>query len=203
MDVNLRARDWDSNQRERKAMATMVETATSSEIQSRINEATRKVRESEQALEAILHEISGIEDVLTELQSERQQECVAVAVGNSRANPARFDQRIAAARDRLTGLEALKRRKEIGVADAKVVLHDLHVELSKAEQEKATRVDADNTRRLIGEVETAIEDRNRAQRIIQDGVQTLRARKYLSENTRRMGLDSAERLERRAVGLRN
>jgi hypothetical protein len=71
-----------------------------------------KVREEEQALEGVIHELHGLEDLLAQLRSERMTECVAVAEGKARAAPERFDRQIQATKDRLTGLEDMKRRKE-------------------------------------------------------------------------------------------
>lgn len=182
-------------------MATMA-VETEGGIQGRIRETQVKIREAEQAVEAVVHDISGAEDLLSQLQEERSQECVALALGKARANPERFDRQIQTLKDRISGLENVKRRKELVAVDRRVELHDLNAELVRLESEKAIREETDEARRLILSIEAAIEKRNEANRAITSGIERLRARKYLSEGNRRIGMDSAFRLERINAGMR-
>jgi hypothetical protein len=182
-------------------MATMA-VETEGGIQARIRETQVKIREAEQAVEAVVHELSGAEDLLSQLQAERSQECVALALGKARANPERFDRQIQTLKDRISGLENVKRRKELVAVDWRVELHDLHAESARLESEKAIREDGEEVRRSISSIEIAIDRRNDANKTISEGIARLRARKYLSEGTRRIGMDSAFRLDRINAGMR-
>lgn len=182
-------------------MATMLATAESG-VQGRIREAQLKIREAEQGLEAVVHELSGAEDLLSQLQSERAQECIALALGRGRANPERFDRQIQATKDRISGLEDVKRLKEVAVTDCKVTLYELNDTVARIEDERAIHAEGEETRRLIFDIENSIETRNRSEKVIVHGIRKLRARRYLSETTRRIGADSAQRLERIANNMR-
>ena len=177
-------------------------TATAGGLEARIVEQKRKIVEAEQSLESVVHELSGAEDVLQQLQSERHRECIDVALGKAKANPERLDRTIQATKDRITGLEGLKRRKEVALVDCRVALHDLTAEASRLENERAITAEGDETRLMISVTETAIETRNDAERKIGEGIHRLRSKKYLSEAHRRIAADAAFRLDRIRNGMR-
>ena len=180
----------------------MAATATMGGLEGRIAEQKLKIIEAEQSLEGVLHELSGAEDLLQQLQSERHRECIEVALGKAKANPERLDRTIQATRDRITGLEGVKRRKEIAVADAKAELYNLTDELTQIEQQRAISAEGDETRLTISVIETAIETRNDAERTIGEGIFKLRSKRYLSEAHRRIAADASFRLDRLRNGMR-
>ncbi len=171
-------------------------------LQARIHEAERRAHETGQALEATRHEISGCEAMLQEISSERAQECIAVAMNKTRADPSRFDKQIQNLKDRIAGLEAIKRRREGEIAERKAELYELNAEASRIEQQRAIEAEGRDTRVLINEIENALEAHARSQRVIVEGIHKLRARRYLAEGNRRVGVDAAQRLERASVGMR-
>jgi hypothetical protein len=183
-------------------MATMTMATVESGLQARIREAQLKVREREQELEATVHELSGAEDLLSSLQTERMTECINMAKGVARADPSRFDRQILGTKDRISGLEALKRRREISLVDCRVLLFDLQAEAGKIELEKQIRAEGEETRAIISKVEDAIVARNRFEKEIAAGIHALRGKKYLGEMNRRLGTDSAFRLDRLNAGMR-
>ncbi|HLM81070.1 MAG TPA: hypothetical protein VK302_10600 [Terriglobales bacterium] len=182
-------------------MPTMTLTATSS-LQSRIHEAQAKIVEAEQSLDATVHELSGVEDLLCQLQNERTQECIAVAEGRTRADPSAFDKRIAAAKDKIVGLEDVKRRKEIALVDCRVALHDLNEKLHRIETEAAIRNEGFELDGLIERTRDHIETRNTSEQKIQLALTALRGKKYLSEQHRRRAFDAAQALQRNSLGMR-
>ena len=180
-------------------MVTTMETTN--DLQANIHEAERRVHEAQQSLQSTVAEISGVDEMLREVLKERDAECLELAKGR-KASPERHDHPIQQLRDRVTGLQALQRQKESNVAACKTKLYNLNTELAKAEQAKLVHTENQETHQLIDQIERALTSREREQTTIVQGVNSLRERKYLSETTRRLAMDSAQKLARRANGMR-
>ena len=156
---------------------------------------------AEQELRQTNRDLENENDKLADLQARRAAECEDSALGK-KADPSKFDSAIRTATDRVTGLTAVRRTRERAVADAKANYFNATAEEGRVAGEKAVEAETASTQRLIGEIEDAIEARNRATRTIQTGIEQLRRKKYLLEANRRIGVDSAQRLERLSVGMR-
>ncbi len=182
-------------------MATATLTMTEGEA-ARLQEARKQLADAERTLKATADQITEVNDQLAALQAARATECEARVRGNPKAAPERFDAKIQAARDRLCGLEAVKRGCERDVSDARANFYNLSAAQGQVEQERLLQKEDEDLKRLISQVGDAIETRDRAAKTVLEGIASLRAWKYLAESHRRLGVDSAQRFERISNGMR-
>lgn len=183
-------------------MATMTAVTTMTEGEAeRLHEYRKRLADAEHALRQTEAQITEESDKLADLQAQRAIECEALALGK-RADPSKFDREIHAMQDKLAGLGAVKRTRERAIADARATFSNLSAEQGRAEQERLLQKEDEDVKRLISQVEDAIQTRDRAAKTVVEGIASLRAWKYLAESHRRLGADAAQRLERIANGMR-
>jgi hypothetical protein len=181
-------------------MATATTTMTQDEAQ-RLSGARKQLTDAERALKQTEAQITEESDKLADLQAQRTSECELLALGR-RADTSKFDADIHATQDKLAGLGAVRRTRERSVADARANYHNLSAEQGRAETERLRQKEGEDVKRLISQVEDAIQTRDRAAKTVVEGIASLRAWKYMAEPHRRLGVDSAQRLERISNGMR-
>jgi len=182
-------------------MATMTLTGTEALTKS-INDCREKVAAAERALRETEAEIAAHSDKLAELQAARGEECETLARGNPKASPEKFDSKIQSVRDRLYGLEVVRRGRERDCSDLRAELARLQAEQHALEHEYAVAAEREEIQGLITRTRKAIADRDEAERRIIDGLTQLRSRKYLGPKNEYLGKDAAGGLQRMSLGMR-
>jgi hypothetical protein len=139
--------------------------------------------------------------LLSELRA-KYIEAASEAVQGRKSPTDALSQQIEGLTEKLVGITRVVAIRRDDLSELRAALQPLQVEKTKVMRGKLVEEERVAVAELIGETERALTDLNAAAEKLANGINELRARKYLDEGNRRSAADNAQSLQRRAAGMR-